>query len=247
MTRPDNAVPRPDNAVARSGSAVVCRDVTRTYRLNGSSVAALRGVSLDLAPGTVTALVGPSGSGKSTLLRLLACVDRPDGGRIDIGGTDVSVLSRAKRVRLRRTRLGFMFQNPADNLLGYLTVREHLELGARLRGLSRSDAQISVLLERLGLADRGEHLPRQLSGGEQQRVAIAFAAVGPPALLVADEPTGQLDHTTVDSVLDAFAVLARTGVAVVAATHDPAVASRADRVVQMRDGVIAEEDPRWRR
>ena len=219
--------------------AVSCRDVVRTYQIDASTVAALRGVTLDLAPGTITALIGPSGSGKSTLLRLLACVDRPDGGSIEIAGTDVVRLSRGGRVRLRRQRLGFMFQNPADNLLGYLTVREHLELGARLRGLSTKDPQVDGLLDGMGLADRAGHKPNELSGGEQQRVAIAFAAVGPPALLVADEPTGQLDHTTVDSVLDAFAVLAHTGVAVVAATHDPAVARRADRVVQMRDGQVS--------
>ncbi len=221
--------------------AVSCRAVVRTYRLDSSRVAALRGVSLDLAAGTITALVGPSGSGKSTLLRLLACVDRPDEGSIEIGGTDVVGLSRAGRVRLRRTRVGFMFQSPADNLLGYLTVREHLQLGARLRGLSTRDRQVPELLDRMGLADRAEHRPNQLSGGEQQRVAIAFAALGPPTLLVADEPTGQLDHTTVDSVLDAFAVLAQTGTAVVAATHDPAVARRADRVVLMRDGQVADQ------
>jgi putative ABC transport system ATP-binding protein len=131
-----------------------------------------------------------------------------------------------------------MFQNPADNLLEYLTVRQHLELAARLRGRPRTDPQIDLLLDRLGMADRADHLPRQLSGGEQQRVAVAFASVGPPALLVADEPTGQLDHHTVDSVLDAFAVMASMGVAVVAATHDPSVADRADRVIRMRDGQV---------
>jgi putative ABC transport system ATP-binding protein len=220
--------------VTASESTVECRGVVRSY----GPVRALRGVDLDLAPGTVTALVGPSGSGKSTLLRVLACVDRADAGTVHIGGTEVTTLSRAGRVRLRRRRLGFMFQAPADNLLEYQTVRQHLELGARLRGLSRRDPQVDLLLDRLGLAGRADHLPRQLSGGEQQRVAVAFAAVGPPALLVADEPTGQLDHHTVDSVLDAFAVLAETGVAVVAATHDPAVARRADRVVRMRDGEI---------
>jgi ABC-type lipoprotein export system ATPase subunit len=195
-------------------------------------------VNLSLFPGTLTALVGPSGSGKSTLLRLLGCLDRPDDGRIEIDGTDVARLSRSGRVRMRRRRLGFMYQSPPDNLMGYLTVREHLELGARLRGLRKRDAQVDALLSRLGLAERARHRPAQLSGGEQQRVAIAFAAIGPPALLVADEPTGQLDHTTVDSVLDAFAALAAAGMTVVAATHDPAVARRADRVVQMRDGVV---------
>jgi putative ABC transport system ATP-binding protein len=227
--------------VTPSAEAVVtCRGVQRTYRLDGSTVAALRGVDLDLAPGTFTALVGPSGSGKSTLLRLLACVDRPDDGWITVAGRRVERLSRSGRVRLRRRRLGFVFQAPADNLLDYLTVRQHLRLAAQLRGMNERDAGLDELLERLGLAQRADHLPRQLSGGEQQRTAIAFAAVGPPALLVADEPTGQLDHSIVESVLDAFAALAATGVAVVAATHDQAVARRADRVVRMRDGRIEE-------
>jgi ABC-type lipoprotein export system ATPase subunit len=213
--------------------------------VDGSLVAALRDVRLAVPRGSITALVGPSGSGKSTLLRLLACIDRPDAGRIVIDGTEVSRLSRAGRVRLRRTKLGFLFQNPADNLLAYLTVREHLELGAALRGLPRRDPQITSLLERLGLTDRGDHLPRQLSGGEQQRTAIGFAAIGPPALLVADEPTGQLDHHTAEEVLAALRVLATTGVAVVAATHDPAVARQADQVLQLRDGTIVEEDEQW--
>jgi ABC-type lipoprotein export system ATPase subunit len=220
---------------------VTCEAVERTYGVDGSVVPALRGVCLTLPRGTITALVGPSGSGKSTLLRLLACVDRPDAGRITIDGTEVSRLSRAGRVRLRRTRLGFLHQNPADNLLGYLTVREHLELGAALRGLRRRDPQVTALLDRLGLAGRADHRPRQLSGGEQQRAAIGFAAVGPPTLLVADEPTGQLDHATADEVIAALRVMATTGMAVVAATHDPAVARQADRVVQLRDGQITEE------
>ena len=218
--------------------AVLCRGVTRTYHLDGSEVGALRGVDLELAPGTFTALVGPSGSGKSTLLRLLACVDRPDQGSIQIDGVETATLSRAGRVRLRRRKLGFMFQAPADNLLGYLTVRQHLRLAAQLRGLSTHDGQGPALLDRLGLAGRADSLPRALSGGEQQRVAIAFASIGPPALLVADEPTGQLDHSTVDSVLDGFLAMADAGVAVVAATHDPMVARRAHQVVQLRDGVI---------
>jgi putative ABC transport system ATP-binding protein len=228
--------------MTRHQPAVVCEGVERSYGVDGSAVAALRGVSLSLPAGTITALVGPSGSGKSTLLRLLACVDRPDAGRITIDGQEVAGLSRARRVRLRRTRLGFLYQSPADNLLEYLTVREHLLLGASLRGLSRHDPQITALLDRLGLAGRADHRPRQLSGGEQQRTAIAFAAIGPPALLVADEPTGQLDHTTADEVVAALRVMATTGVAVVAATHDPAVARQADRVVQLRDGQIVEKD-----
>jgi ABC-type lipoprotein export system ATPase subunit len=219
-------------------AAVVCRQVFRAYHLAAGEVPALRGVDLALPRGSFTALVGPSGSGKSTLLRLLACVDRADQGEVLIDGTDVTPLSRMGRVRLRRRRIGYLFQNPADNLLEYLTVRQHFELGARLRGLRRRDSGVDDMLTRLGLDERADHLPKQLSGGEQQRTAIGFAALGPPALLVADEPTGQLDHGTVDSVLSAFVALATTGVAVVAATHDPAVAAQADQVVRMRDGVI---------
>ena len=217
---------------------VTCVDVHRTYRVDDSRVPALRGVDLDLPAGAFTALVGPSGSGKSTLLRLLACLDRADQGRVRIDGVEVTHLSRAARVNLRRRRIGFMFQTPADNLLEYLTVRSHLVLGAQLRGLSADDPRVDGLLDELGLAARADHLPRQLSGGEQQRVAIAFAAIGPPALLVADEPTGQLDHGTVDSVLAGFRTMTEMGVAVVAATHDPAVTRRADRVVRMRDGQV---------
>jgi ABC-type lipoprotein export system ATPase subunit len=220
---------------------IVCRDVTRTYRISADdTVHALKGVDLALHPGTVTALIGPSGSGKSTLLRLLACVDRPDSGSIRIQGRDTARLSRARRVKLRRRRLGYMFQNPADNLLDYLTVRQHLRLAAQMRGVSVRSREADELLDRLGLGGRAHNLPRQLSGGEQQRAAIAFAAIGRPALLVADEPTGQLDHDTVRDVLDAFTALARTGVAIVAATHDPIVAQHADRVVHMVDGRIVD-------
>jgi putative ABC transport system ATP-binding protein len=218
---------------------IVCRDVVRTYQISADdTVHALRGVNLTLEPGTFTALIGPSGSGKSTLLRLLACVDRPDSGDIFIETRNAATMSRGARVRLRRKRLGFMFQNPADNLLDYLTVRQHLRLAAQMRGISTRRRQADELLDRLGISDRANHLPRQLSGGEQQRAAIAFASIGTPALLVADEPTGQLDHDTVDGVLDAFAAMAATGMAIVAATHDPIVSRRADRVVQMRDGQI---------
>ena len=234
--------PEPVAALGDKPAAVTCRSVERAYHLDAAEVPALRGVDLDLPRGTFTALVGPSGSGKSTLLRLLACVDRADTGSVTVDGTDVTPLSRRARVRLRRQRIGFLFQNPADNLLEYLTVRQHLELGARLRGRPARDPQIDEMLDRLGMTDRADHLPKQLSGGEQQRTAIGFAALGPPAVLVADEPTGQLDHGTVDSVLAAFAALTGTGVAIVAATHDPAVARRADRVVRMRDGLVIAGD-----
>jgi putative ABC transport system ATP-binding protein len=213
---------------------VEARALQRRY----GTLPALRDGTLALAPGSFTALLGPSGSGKSTLLRLLACVDRADGGSLTIDGVDVLALRGGARTRLRRTRLGSTFQAPSDNLLDYLTVREHLRLGARLRRLSTADTQVDELLDALGLTARADHLPRKLSGGEQQRVAIGFAAIGPPALLVTDEPTGQLDHDTVDAVLRAFRTLTARGTAVIAATHDPSVADRADQVLTMRDGRI---------
>jgi putative ABC transport system ATP-binding protein len=210
----------------------------RGLRRGYGAVPALVDGTLDLGAGTFTALLGPSGSGKSTLLRLLACVDRADAGTLRISDVEVGTLSRRARTGLRRTSLGSTFQAPPDNLLDYLTVREHLRLGARLRGLPTRDGQVDELLEALGLTSRAGHLPRKLSGGEQQRVAIGFAAIGPPALLVTDEPTGQLDHSTVDAVLRAFGTLTARGTAVIAATHDPAVADRADQVLTMRDGRI---------
>lgn len=237
MTHPDTAAP--DTAVPDT-PALACDTVTRQYGVDGTLVPVLRGVSFTLPQGGVTALVGPSGSGKSTLLRLLACLDRPDSGQIRIDGVDVAGMSRRGRVRMRRRRLGLLFQAPADNLLGCLTVREHVALGARLRGRdSGAAATVSGLLDRLGLAGRADHYPAQLSGGEQQRTAIAFNAVGQPALLVADEPTGQLDHTTAGEVLAAFRALADAGMTIVAATHDPVVAAHADRVLQLRDGRLS--------
>jgi putative ABC transport system ATP-binding protein len=223
-------------------AAATCTDLRRTYRLDGSDVKALRGVDLTVPRGAFVALVGPSGSGKSTLLRLLACLDRPDSGGIDIDGTPVATLSRHARTRMRRRKLGFLFQAPADNLLPYLTVRQHLRLAAQLRGVPSKDGQTEALLDRLRLTNRADHLPRQLSGGEQQRAAVGFAAFGPPALLLADEPTGQLDHGSADSVLDAFLSMTEMGLAVVAATHDPAVAGRAHQILRLRDGSV-EESP----
>lgn len=233
--------PAEPSAPPGGSPCVSCAGVRRTYRLNGSSVAALRGVDMRIHPGTFTALVGPSGSGKSTLLRLIACVDRADTGRVEIEGREVTALGRRARAALRRRRIGFIFQNPADNLLEYLTVRQHLILGAQLRGLPAPDRHADPLLDLLGLTARARHLPRQLSGGEQQRVAIAFAAIGPPAVLIADEPTGQLDHKAGGAVLDAIQALTTAGMAVLAATHDPALARRADRVITMRDGTVRQE------
>ena len=218
-----------EQAVAR------CVGVTRTYPTAGAAVQALVGASVDVAAGEVTVLLGPSGSGKSTLLRIIAAVDRPDAGQVLLHGQDITALGARARRALRRRHVGYVFQDPADNLLEYLTVSEHLVLGGRLRG--REDhKEREQLLHALGLAGRADHLPRQLSGGEQQRVAVGFAVIGGPTLLVADEPTAQLDHAAGQQVLAALRSLADLGVAVVAATHDAVLAAAADTVVPVVDG-----------
>lgn len=217
---------------------VTCHNISRHYIIGGSHVPALRSIDLHLAAGSFAALMGPSGSGKSTLLRVLAGLDRPDFGMIRIGNIELSSLSRAQLVKLRRRRLSYMFQAPADNLVEFLTIRQHIDLAKKLRGVKVSDVQVRDMLAALGILERAHHLPKQLSGGEQQRAAIAFAAVGPPSLLLADEPTGHLDRASVDAVLRAFRTLVQGGITVVLATHDPHVASRVDRVVTMKDGVI---------
>ncbi|GAA1530197.1 hypothetical protein GCM10009827_054550 [Dactylosporangium maewongense] len=213
-----------------------CVGVSRSYRVDGHLVPALVDVDVSAPAGMITAVIGPSGSGKSTLLRLLTGMDSPDEGTVTIAGQDLGTLPAAGRARLRRERLGLVRQDPGDNLLAYLTVRQHLRLAAQIRGVPEATGE--ALLEPLGIAGRADHLPHQLSGGERQRVAIAFAAVGPPSVLVADEPTGQLDHGNVDAVVTALRVIADAGVAVIAATHDPAVWQRADRVVRLQAGRV---------
>lgn len=219
--------------------AVACQDVTREYQVDRHRFSALADIDLAVPAGRFAAVIGPSGAGKSTLLRLLAAIDAPDRGTITVMGRDVGALPERKRARFRRVQLGFVRQTPADNLLEYLTVRQHLRLGAQMRG--RRGVHDGELLPALGMADRANRLPRQLSGGEQQRLAIAFAAAGSPAVLIADEPTGQLDHAHVDDVVDAFRTIASTGIAVIAATHDPAVWERADLVIRLRGGRIDRE------
>ncbi|WP_326565338.1 ATP-binding cassette domain-containing protein [Amycolatopsis rhabdoformis] len=215
--------------------ALRCEDVHQTYQTATHEVVALQEVSVSAARGRVTALVGPSGSGKSTLLRILACLERPVRGRVEIDGVDATAMSARGRRGLRRRRLGYVFQNPVDNLLGYLTVDEHLELAARLRGTGRPSGE---LLATLGLGHRGDSRPSGLSGGEQQRVALAFAAAGDPAALLADEPTAQLDRASAHLVGDAVRRLAALGHAVVVATHDPELVAVADDVVELVDGRI---------
>jgi putative ABC transport system ATP-binding protein len=227
---------------ALSGAALVAEDVVRTYDLDGVSVQALRGVSFTIEAGDYVALVGPSGSGKSTLMHLLGGLDRPTSGRLRIGGRDVAALTPHELAKLRNETIGFVFQS--FHLLARTTAVDNVALPLVYRGLRTPERRrrATAVLERVGLAHRLDHRPNQLSGGEQQRVAIARALVTDPAVLLADEPTGNLDTATGQAVLGLLEALnAERGVALVVVTHDREVAARAQRRISMRDGKVVSE------
>ncbi|GIE86262.1 ABC transporter ATP-binding protein [Actinoplanes regularis] len=223
--------------------AIVATGVTRVYQLDGFSVPALRGVSLTVEPGDYLAIVGTSGSGKSTLMHLLGGLDRPTGGTLLIGGRDVAGLTPNELAELRNSTIGFVFQS--FHLLARTTAQDNVGLPLVYRGIGRRErrARATAMLDRVGLAHRVTHRPNQLSGGEQQRVAIARALVTGPSLLLADEPTGNLDSATGRSILTLLESLNAEGVAIVLVTHDREVAARADRQILMKDGLIVESVP----
>jgi ABC-type lipoprotein export system ATPase subunit len=209
--------------------------VRKSFRRGREEVSALDGVDLDIERGAFVALVGPSGSGKSTLLHLAGGLDSPDAGRVYLEDRDLSTLSAGDRAQLRRRQVGFVFQ--FFHLIPTLSVRENVELPLILDGVRKSDARVSELLEGVGLAHRADHLPGELSGGEMQRAAIARALVAKPRLLLADEPTGNLDSATGAEILDVLCKqVAEEGTALVMVTHDAGAASRAERVLHLRDG-----------
>jgi putative ABC transport system ATP-binding protein len=225
-----------------SPSAVlVARDLRKDYPMNGETVHALRGVSLGIEAGEYAAIVGPSGSGKSTLLQLIGGIDTPSGGSVEVLGTRLGSLGDRELTRLRLTRLGFIFQR--FHLLPVLTARENVELPMAEAGVARAErrARARELLEYVGLGHRTDHRATQLSGGEMQRVAIARALANRPALLLADEPTGELDAATGQEILDLFRRLNADGTTLVVVTHDDRLAAEADRVIHMLDGRIAGE------
>jgi putative ABC transport system ATP-binding protein len=226
----------------RAEPAATCEGVVKVYASSGGDVMALAGVDAVFASSAVTAVVGPSGSGKSSLLRILAGLDRHTAGRVVVAGTETSSLSAAGLRALRRRAVAYVWQRPAENLVAHVTVAEHLRLSARTRraGSGWVDEARDVLAL-LGLSAREHHLPRQLSGGEQQRVAFAAAVVGRPALVVADEPTGELDSASAQEVLAAVRSLADRGTAFAIATHDPAVVSVAERTYHLRHGSLEAE------
>jgi putative ABC transport system ATP-binding protein len=214
--------------------------LVKIYWSASGEVHALKGIDALFPGGSITAVVGPSGSGKSSLLRILACIDRPTAGQVFVGGVDVSALGQAKRRAVRRRLVSYMFQRPSDNLVPYLTAIQQLEMSARLRGASGT-AEGRDLLHILGLGGREHHAPHQLSGGEQQRLALASAVVGDPSLVVADEPTAELDTEAGRTLMEMVGKLADRGTSFVIATHDPIVMKAADRTYALRHGALETE------
>ncbi|AEH36071.1 ABC transporter ATP-binding protein [Halopiger xanaduensis] len=225
-----------------TGSAVRLENVRKTYQL-GEPVHALDGVSLDVPRGSYTAIMGPSGSGKSTLMNLVGCLDTPTEGTVVVDGADVAQLGDRERTRLRGTTVGFVFQT--FNLMPRLNALENVALPQLFRGVDRETRRDRArdLLERVGLGDRADHLPNELSGGQRQRVALARALVNDPAIVLADEPSGNLDTDTEADVLDLFAEFHDAGTTMIVVTHERHVAERAERIVHLLDGKIERIEP----
>ncbi|MFB6156101.1 MAG: ABC transporter ATP-binding protein [Haloferacaceae archaeon] len=218
-------------------AAIEAENVVREYQSGSRTLRALEGVDVAVAPGEFVSVVGPSGSGKSTLLNVLGLLDTPTGGRVSVDGRDVTDCSTRERTALRKRRIGFVFQQ--FFLLPTLTALENVEVPRLLDGSPRETSERArALLERVGLGDRLDHYPNELSGGQKQRVAVARSLVNEPRVLLADEPTGNLDMRTSHSVLEVFRDVAGDGVAVVTVTHDDVVDEYADRTVRLVDGAI---------
>ncbi|MDH3682121.1 MAG: ABC transporter ATP-binding protein [Acidimicrobiia bacterium] len=235
-----------DAPVSRAGAAgsvplISARGVRKTYRTGDVAVAALRGVDLDIAAGQFVVIMGPSGNGKTTLLNCCSGIDDIDAGCITIDGHDLAAMSDRARTAHRATSMGFVFQS--FNLITVLSAAENCELPLLAAGWKpgRARHRAEELLARVGLADRGRHRPAELSGGEQQRVAIARALVAEPAVVWADEPTGNLDSRTAESVMELFHEVNAAGQTLVVVTHDPSIGARADRVLTVSDGLVADD------
>ncbi len=220
------------------------RDMRKTYDSGEVQVHALRGVSLDIEVGESVAIMGASGSGKSTLMNILGCLDRPTGGSYLLAGEEVATLSRVRLAEVRNRTLGFVFQS--FNLLARTSALENVELPLMYAGVPRKERhrRATAALERVGLGERVHHHPNQLSGGQQQRVAIARALVGEPRLILADEPTGNLDSRTSIEVIALFQDLVASGMTVVLVTHEPDIAEHAGRIVEIRDGLVRRDERR---
>src|SRR5512146_1308679 len=227
---------------------IEAEELRKIYRIGKVDVPALRGVSFSVAEGEFVTVVGPSGSGKSTLFYILGGLTRPDGGRVVIGGADFSQLSDAERTRMRKRKIGFVFQK--FNLLPTLDARGNIEIAENIAGTDgqRDAGHFQRITELLGIAQRLHHRPSELSGGEQQRVALARALINKPAIVLADEPTGNLDSQNSEIVLNMLRTSNKElGQTVLMITHNPEAAAYGDRIIHMRDGQIVrpEDDPQW--
>ncbi len=233
-------IDRTDTYPLVAAPVIDLQDVRKVYRSGALEVEALRGVSMTISESEYVAIMGPSGSGKSTLMHILGCLDTPTGGIYRLSGEDVSTLGEAALAEVRNRRIGFVFQQ--FNLLPTLDARRNVELPLTYAGVERGERQrrSARALEQVGLSDRMDHRPGELSGGQQQRVAIARALVTDPALILADEPTGNLDSVAAQEVLGLFRDLHRSGRTVVLITHEPDVARTAQRTVRIRDGNIVD-------
>jgi putative ABC transport system ATP-binding protein len=222
--------------------AIVCRDVTKTYKNGALEVQALKGVTFEIERGEYVAIMGPSGSGKSTLMNLLGALDRPTTGTYLLDGTNVSSLDDNALAAIRLKKLGFIFQG--FNLLSRTDATKNVALPLFYAGVPARERNAAARkrLGEVGLADRTDHKPNELSGGQQQRVAIARALVNDPAVLLADEPTGNLDSQTSEEIMALFERLNESGRTIIMVTHDPEVASHAKRVIRVRDGVIVSDE-----
>ena len=222
-----------------NGYYIICEDLFKIYKIADLEVVALRGLDLSVKKSELMAIVGASGSGKSTLLNILGGLDTATAGKVIVGGTDLLRMSGRDLVKYRRQDVGFVWQQTARNLIPYLTAFQNVELPLALLGLPRKERRLRAqeMLEAVGLANRMHHIPERLSGGEQQRVAIAVALAHNPPLLLADEPTGELDSQAAASIFDVFHALNKTyGVTIVIVTHDTSIIGKVQRVVTIRDG-----------
>ncbi|MEW7978689.1 MAG: ABC transporter ATP-binding protein [Candidatus Sedimenticola endophacoides] len=212
--------------------------INREFQVGDERVHALRGIDLDMMPGDYLSIMGPSGSGKSTLLNILGLLDRPDSGRYRLEGIDTTTLTEPQRAAARRERIGFVFQS--FHLLARLSAAQNIELPMTLAGIDPAQRRqrVARALHALGLADRAEHRPDQLSGGQRQRVAIARATIMRPLILLADEPTGNLDQSSGEEVVETLETLNRDGITLVVVTHDPRIGERAARRIRIVDGAI---------
>src|SRR5437868_4317164 len=215
--------------------------VTKVFLTDEVETHALSGIHLDITSGEYVAIAGPSGCGKSTLLSILGLLDSPSDGNYWLNGNPVQGLNLSERARIRNREIGFIFQS--FNLIGDLTVFENVELPLTYRGMKAAERKqrVNEALEKVGMAHRAKHLPSQLSGGQQQRVAVARAVAGQPLILLADEPTGNLDSTNGDAVMDLLRELHRGGATICMVTHDPRFARHADRTIHLFDGRVVEE------